>query len=127
MAWYGFGTPTLTSTQGQLTDPSTSALLAELSSLTHDNYEMRVSIGASTSGIFFVEHKTSTAVPGTLRENPNTGYLGRRVLYGVTNQTAQYVFRFKAEVGDSVCVRLPTTLGAGSIAAATIQLEKLDG
>jgi hypothetical protein len=122
--WYGFGNQASASTGGEQTNPTTSVLLAELSSLASDNYELRVTVGASTVATFWVEHKTSTTVPGTLREGGSA--LGRRILYTTTQQSGQYVFRFKSESGDSVCVRVGTALSA-AVAAATLQLEKMDG
>lgn len=120
--WYGFGNKTITSTQTEKSNPSTTTLIAELSSLAANDYEMRVLVGASTVATFIVEQGPSTDI-SVLREGG--AYLGRRFVYGTVNQTAQYILRFRAEQGDYVRVRVAAAIGAGN-AAATIQLEPMD-
>jgi hypothetical protein len=123
--FYAPGNPPITSTQGEATNPTTSALLAEVTGLGGETkgggtlYEARVLLGASTLATFWVEQCQSTGLGSTaLREGG--AYLGRRILYG-TIQSAQYMVRFRAEPGDRLRVRLQAAVTG--TAAATLQLE----
>ena len=123
--FYGAGNPPITSTQGEQTNPTTSALLAEVTGLggeTNGNgtlYEARVIVGASTLATFWVEQCLSSGL-GSSALQGGGAFLGRRVLYG-TIQSAQYMVRFRAASGDRLRVRLGTALTG--VAAATLQVE----
>jgi hypothetical protein len=121
--WYAFGNQPITSTGTEEANPTTSVLLAKLSSLAANDYEARIILGASTYASFAIEQAFSSAVPGTLRRGG--AYLGRQLVYASLGQSAQYILRFRAEAGDCVRVHLTASLAAAT-AAATIQLEPMD-
>jgi hypothetical protein len=123
--FYGPGNPPQTSTQAEVTNPSTSDLLAEVQGLGGEAngagalYEARVIVGASTLATFWVEQCLSSGLGSTALQTGGAN-LGRRVVYG-TIQSAQYMVRFRAASGDRLRVRLAAALTG--VAAATIQVE----
>ena len=130
MAFFAPGNPPRTSTQGTFTNPSTSDLLAEISSLGGETnrpdvlYEARIIIGASTLCTAVIEHCLSTGLGSTaLQTDGLKGQLGARTIYATVNQSAQYVLRFRGTTGDRVRVRL--TAAITGTAAATLQIEAL--
>lgn len=122
--FYGIGNQLLTSTQALVNNPSTGSILAEVQGLKSHNYEARVICGASTLATFWVEQVDSSALTANVRAGAN--HLGRRTLFATVNQSAQYMFRFKAEENDIVRITLrrdgSTFTGD---AACALQLEPL--
>lgn len=88
-----FGNPPKQSTQTLTTDPSTSALVAELNGLRDGLYEVRYVIGASTGGLWRLEHALSTGLG-------STGIRDQVVVYTGSNQSSEFVLAYKAETGD---------------------------
>ena len=55
MSWRNWGNPPIQSTALLTADPSTTALLAEITGLTNNNYEVRFIVGASTGAIWVLD------------------------------------------------------------------------
>lgn len=125
--FYASGNPPITSTQGEATNPTTSALLAEVTGLGGESkgagtlYEARVIVGCSTLATFWLEQCVSSGL-GSSALQEGGAFLGRRILYG-TIQSAQYMVRFRAASGDRLRLRAAATI-AGTV-AATIQVEAM--
>lgn len=123
--FFRHGNQPLTSTLASATNPSTTTLVAEVTGLGGNagaNYDVRVTVGASTLATWWLEQCQSTALSTTaLRQDVNAGQIGRRVIYTATGQSAQYVYRLRAVPGDLVRVRVGAAITAE--AAATLQLE----
>ncbi len=125
--FYGSGNPPITSTQGEATNPTTSALLAEVTGLGGEAngagkcYVARVIVGCSTLASVWLEQCLSSGLGSTALQEGGA-FLGRRILYG-TIQSAQYVVRFRAAPGDRI--RLRPAAGISGTVAATIQVEAM--
>lgn len=108
MAFFVPGDGPINSTQGTATDPSTSALIAQLDStqLYSSNrggiYHVSAWPGGSTNGVFVLEHVTSTGLTSTSIVESHT----LRTFAGVT---PQYVRKFQLEKGHFLRVRMSTT------------------
>ena len=93
------GNPPLNSTglgsTAQGVDPSSGVVVAEIaSSLIGDRlYEVRWAAGASTLGIWKLQHTLSTGLGSTAIRN-------EKIVYSGSGQTAEWVFAYKAEAGD---------------------------
>jgi len=128
MAGWDVGSAPISSTQVELANPSTSALVAALTGLSNVPYEARFTLGASTLAKFIIEHSASSTLADDVREA--SGHLGRKTVFTQTNASAQYVWRFKPEANDILRVRV-TAVGGGAVGGGTaqvagmIQLEKL--
>ncbi len=124
--FYGDGVQIITSTQALVNNPSTASILAEVQGLAAQNYEARVICGASTLAAFWVEQCLSTGLGSTALQASKSQHLGRRTIFATVNQSAQYMFRFKAEANDlsRVRVRRDGSTWTGD-AACTLQLEPM--
>lgn len=112
-----FGNPPVWSTaSGTGADPSTTALLAEITGLKDALYEVRYIVGASTSAFWVLEHCLSSGVTSTSFREATHVFTG-------TGQSAEYVLTYKAETGDRFRVRLNSSF-TGTW-AADIQAEIL--
>lgn len=96
MAFFLPGTTPINSTFAQATDPSTTALLAELDSSNFGvlsngparMYGVNIYLGGSTGALWVVEHATSTAI--------TTGAVVDRVfLRTASGQTSQFIHNFR--------------------------------
>lgn len=98
MSYYITGNPPINSTFAPVSDPSTSALLAELDSTnfkvfakqgpSERIYGVNISIGGSTGAYWVVEHVTSTAI--------GTAAIVDRCFYRTASgQTSQFVRKFR--------------------------------
>ncbi len=106
MSYFQTGNPPITSTFAAATDPSTTALLAELDSsnfsraagsLKERIYNVMAYLGGSTGAYWVVERSASTAI--------NSGLEQFRVRTA-SGQTSQFVFRFRSTaVTDRIRVR----------------------
>lgn len=113
----GYGNPPIYSTTAASgTDPSTSALIAQLENLTDDIYEVRFGVGASTAAVWRFEHALSTGLGSTAIRKQIVTFTG-------TNQTAEYIYTFKAETGDRFRI-VPLSSFTGTY-GGVIQAEKL--
>lgn len=104
-----WGNPPIQSTQAAASNPSTSTLLAELSSLAEGLYEVRWCVGASTGALFRLEHALSTSLA-------STGIRDQTMVFTGSNQSAEYVFGYRVETGDRLRVLVNSSF-TGSVAA----------
>lgn len=112
-----FGNPPIFSTTvASGTDPSTSALTAELQGLADALYEVRYFVGASTGAIWRLEHALSTGLG-------STGIRQQTIVFTGSNQSAEFVLTHKAESGDIFRI-VPSSSFTGSY-ACKIQAEIL--
>ena len=112
-----WGNPPIWSTaSGTGTDPSTTALLAELTGLVDALYEVRFIVGASTSAFWVFEHALSSGVT-------STSFRERTHVFTGTGQSAEYVLTYKAETGDRFRVRVNSSFSGTW--AADLQAERL--
>jgi hypothetical protein len=117
MAWRDWGNPPHhDSTAGLSANPTTTTLLAELSTLSAGIYEARWIIGATTNASWSLELALSSGVTSTSF---------RDVLFALTptNQSAMYVQTYVLEAGDRLRARLNSSF-TGS-AAAHLSVERL--
>lgn len=108
MAYFVTGDAPVYSTATTATNPSTSALLAQLDStqlLTINRggiYQVNAWLGSDTNVLYWVEHCLSTGLGSTA--------IRQRVpLRTAGTQTSQFVLRFKLEQNDLLRVRASTT------------------
>src|SRR5687767_10031613 len=104
-----WGNPPIQSTQAATSDPSTSALLAEVQSLKDAYYEVRFAVGASTGALWRLEHALSSGLG-------STGIRDQTMVFTGSNQTSEFVFGYKAETGDRFRVLVNSSF-TGSVAA----------
>ena len=117
MAFRYFGNPPIYSTTATVfANPTTATLVAELPGLTSDLYEVRFTVGASTVAQWRLEHALSTGLA-------STGFRQQVQAFTATNQSAEYIYTFKAEVGDIFRALLVSSFTGN--AAASIQAEKM--
>ena len=109
MAWRDWSNPPVQSTQALATDPSTATLIAEVQSLENKLYEVRWCVGASTAAIFRLDHALSSGLG-------STGARDRTVVFTGSNQSAEYVFAYRAESGDRFRVTVESSF-SGSVFA----------
>ena len=93
MAWRDWANPPIQSTQVASADPTTATLVAEVPGLQDRLYEVRWCVGASTGALFRLEHALSTGLG-------STGIRDQVMVFTGSNQSAEYVFSYKAESGD---------------------------
>lgn len=113
MAFFLPGNVPINSTFAQATDPSTSALLAELdssnfqiasASVVPRMYGVNIYLGGSTGALWVVEHATSTNVA-------STAVADRVFLRTASGQTSQFVCNFRLTAGtDRIRVRHPSSV-----------------
>lgn len=112
--------PQFSTTAATVTDPSTASLVAELILSTTpkvaDNYEVRFGVGASTGVAWRLEHATSSGLG-------SSAIAKQIVVFTGSNQTAEYVFTFRANPGDRFRA-VPASSFTGT-AAGVIQVEAL--
>lgn len=107
-----WGNSPLKSTQAAASDPSTSALIAEINSsngIGAGLYQVRWAVGASTGALFRLEHALSTSLA-------STGIRDQTMVFTGSNQTSELVFNYKLEAGDRLRVLVNSTF-TGSVAA----------
>lgn len=126
MSFFTPGTPSVSSTQGLATNPSTSVLIAEIDSTQlaivsagGSNYQVTWLVGGSTIVTWQLEQCLSTGL--------DMSTAGRDLIYAWSplNQTAQYVTKHRLEKGDRLRVRVNASLAA-AVVAAKIIAEPLD-
>lgn len=115
--------PIYSTTAATVSDPSTASLVAELILSTSiatpfDNYEVRFGMGASTSAIWRVEHATSSGLG-------STAITKQIVVFTGSNQTAEYVYTFRAAPGERFRIIPLIAPSTGNTAAGVIQAEAL--
>jgi hypothetical protein len=121
MSFYAPGGRPITSTDAPATDPSTTAILAELDSTSFGStrggrhYAVNVYLGGSTACTFIVEHATSTNIASSAASESHLFWSG--------GPTAQYVKRFVLNGSDRIRVRQPTAV-AGTF-HAKLQAEEI--
>lgn len=93
MGFRDWGNPPILSTQVASADPSTATLLAEITGLQDRLYEVRWCVGASTGALFRLEHALSSGLG-------STGIRDQIMVFTASNQSAEYMFNYKAETGD---------------------------
>jgi hypothetical protein len=113
MAFFLPGNVPINSTFAQATDPSTSALLAELDSTNFQlgprspaerMYGVNIYLGGSTGALWVVEHASSTNVA-------STAVVDRVFLRTASGQTSQFVCNFRLTARtDRIRVRHPSSL-----------------
>jgi hypothetical protein len=111
--------PQFSTTAATVADPSTADVVAELILSTSgqpDNYDVRFGIGASTSAVWRLEHCTSSGLGSSAIAKQIVKFTG-------SNQTAEYVYTFRAAPGDRFRVRVNSTFTG--TAAGVIQAEGL--
>jgi hypothetical protein len=133
MSWYLPGVPSVTSTAGTATNPTTAVILAQITSTgPSSNGGLNSSmvqqtqiagyfyLGTSTQATeWWIEHCLSTGTGSTaLRGN---GFQGRTVVVTASGQTSQFVQRFDLTKGDFVRVRIAAAFTG--TANAKIQAE----
>lgn len=125
MSFYAIGNLPITSTQALAANPTTGTLLAEIEGLQEQVYEARIIAGGSTLAELWIEQCLSTGLGSTaLRTSAVAGHLGRRVVFTPTQQSAQFIVRFRAETSDRIRARVGAGISAGSY-AVMIQLEPM--
>lgn len=114
------GNPPLWSTTGTVSNPDTATLVAELILSTaprvDDNYEVRYTIGASTGGVWRLEHAISSGLG-------STAIAEQVVVFTGSNQSAEYVYTHRASPGDRfriIPLSSMTATAAGKIQAESI-------
>ena len=110
MGFRDFGNPPLASTTARsASDPSTSALVAQLiipvtgSTNVPSLYEVRYVCGASTGAIWRLECCLSSGLGSTalrLADNDSTSAAQAAVVFTASNQSAEFVLLQKAYPGD---------------------------
>ena len=110
-----WGDPPQQSTQTSTTGESTTALLAELSSLSDGIYEARWIVGASTNATWVLEHALSSGITSTSVRDVVT-------IFTPPNQSAEYIQTYKVENGDRLRARITSTV---AIVAAHLSIERL--
>lgn len=121
MSVRNWGNPPLYSTTAATTtDPTTSALVAELILSTaprvDDNYEVRYCIGASTGAVWRLQHAVSSGLGSSAITTETVVFTG-------SNQSAEYVFTHRASPGDRfriIALSSMTATAAGKIQAESI-------
>lgn len=115
MAFFETGIPPNNSTTSLASGQSTTALLAEISTLAAGNYEVRWIVGGSTNAVWALEHALSTGITSTSL---------RDVVYAFTspNQSALFVQKYTIESGDLLRARITSTVAT---VAAHISAERL--
>ena len=108
MAWRDWANPPIQSTQVASSDPSTATLVAEVTGLIDRVYEVRWCVGASTGALFRLEHALSSGLG-------STGIRDQTMVFTASNQSAEYVFAYKGEVGDRFRVLVNSSF-TGSVA-----------
>ena len=116
MSWRNWGNPPLHSTAGLTADPSTTTLVAEITGLVNGNYETRFVVGASTAGVWVLEHALSSGLGSTALRKVTHVFTG-------SNQSAEFVLTYNAEASDRFRVRMASTFTGN--AHASIQAELL--
>lgn len=103
--FHDWGNAPIKSTTVSATDPSTSTLIAEIDSTQFGQVSTRAlgyrvfwRAGASTGGIFLLEHALSTGLGSTAVRNVSMVFTG-------ANQTAQFLDTYQIEPGDRLRVR----------------------
>lgn len=127
MGFFSPGTPSISSTQGMNTNPSTSALIAEVDSTqlapfvspAGTNVQVTWIVGGSTIVTWQLEQALSTGL--------DMSTAGRSLIFAwtPTNQTSQFMTKHRAERGDRFRARTNAGIAAG-VVAATIIIEPLD-
>ena len=113
MGWRDTGNPPHNSTTSLANGQSTSALLAEISTLSHGLYEVRWIVGGSSNATWKLEHALSSGIT-------DTSYRDLVYSFSAPFQSALYVQTYKIEDGDRLRVRLASTVTgtyAGHISA----------
>src|SRR6185503_3667262 len=113
--------PLFSTTAATASNPDTAALVAELilstaSKVDADNYEVRYTIGASTGGVWRLEHAISSGLG-------STAITQQIVVFTGSNQSAEYVYTHRAAPGDRfriVPLSSMTATAAGKIQAEAI-------
>lgn len=117
--------PIFSTTAATTSDPTTSALVAELILSTQhaigrtdvpDTYEVRYTIGASTGGAWRLEHAISSGLG-------STAITQQIVVFTGSNQSAEYVYTHRALPGDRFRIIPLSSLTA--TAAGKIQAEAI--
>ena len=112
MAFFLPGNVPINSTFAQATDPSTTALLAELDSSNFQlgstaparMYGVNIYLGGSTGALWVVEHATSTNIA-------SSAVADRVFLRTASGQTSQFVHNFRlTAVSDRIRVRHPSSV-----------------
>jgi oligoribonuclease NrnB/cAMP/cGMP phosphodiesterase (DHH superfamily) len=122
MGRYAAGSAPINSTAGAATDPSTSAILAELDSTNFQSsrngriYAVDIWIGGSTSQVWQLEVASSPNVD-------STSILERTTLRNGSGITHQYVKKFKLDGHQRIRLRQPTAV-AGTY-EAKLQAEEI--
>lgn|SRR3990167_10177486 len=117
MGWRDTGNPPHNSTTSLVNGAtSTEALMAEISTLSHGNYEVRWIVGGTSNATWKLEHALSAGITDTSV---------RDLVFAFTspNQSAEYLQTYRLEEGDRLRVRMAST-NAGSY-AAHISAEQL--
>lgn len=138
MSFFSIGTPCVCSTQGIASNPTTSALIAEIDSTSLGNHITKAGganfqvtwiLGyASTAGIFWqLEAATSTALNAGKNSDvcPTFWPLTSGSTGGSNGQSAQFVTKMRLERGDRLRARVATAFNAGN-AQCNIIAEPLD-
>jgi hypothetical protein len=116
MAFREFGNPPRGPfSAAEATNPVAGTVMADTTALPAGNYDVRVTVGASATAQFRLEHRNAA-------NDANVG--DTVVLYGAAGQSGQYVFSVVLETGERVRVVMDDTLAAG-LASAAINAEQL--
>ena len=123
MSYFVPGNQSITSTNtGVSTDPSTSAILAELTTTNfgsterNRDYVVHAFLGGSTQGVWSVEQTTSSNVNSTTLMN-------QTIVYTAAHQTSEFIKRFRVSGVERVRVRHFSS-NTGSY-HATLQAEEI--
>jgi hypothetical protein len=112
MAVRDVGNRPILDTQGQLTNPTTSTLIADTGALPAGLYEIRVLMGASVAAQFLIAR----------RDAGNSADVGDvPVVYTPAGQTSQIVLLYELEASERVRVMMNAAITG--TAAATVQAE----
>lgn len=114
MAVRDFGVVPQINSEGKLTNPTTTTVLADTGQLIHANYEARLVVGASVAATFVLERRNAA----------NTANVGNvPVVYTPAGQSGEYVFTYRLETNERLRC-LPEANITGT-AAATLQIERM--
>lgn len=123
MSFFVPGAPPVNSTSGQLTDPSTSVICAELDSSNFLStrggiYSVQMWCGCSTVAEFWLEHCVSTGL--------GSSAIAERTIVRVSaNQTPQYIKKFKLANNDRIRVRVGVAITGTQTAEVKLQAEEI--
>lgn len=126
MSFFTLGTPTISSTSGLATNPSTSTIIAEIDStqlarhIVQDggaNFQVTWIVGGATNAVWQLEQCLSTGLDISTSASTGSDANALTFAYTPTNQSAQYITKHRLIRGDRLRVRVNAAIGAGVVGA----------